>query len=62
MSELAKGFNCETCGKFHQFSMYVYAHMRDPLTHHCECGAKHSIFMATAKQTKKGRAKKAVRS
>lgn len=54
----AKGFTCGTCGKFHEFPMYVFAHMRQVIVHDCDCGAKHSIVMATARQTKKGKVKK----
>ncbi len=53
--KVAKGFNCETCGKWHDYAMYVYAHTRDVLLHNCDCGAKHSIVMLTAKQTMAGK-------
>ena len=57
--ELPKGFACETCGKFHSYSLYVYAHVRDVLKHVCDnCGAKHSIVNLSAKQTAKGRVPK----
>lgn len=56
---IRQGFNCETCGKWHQFSMYVFAHSRDVLKHKCDnCGAEHSIVMMHAKQTKKGKSGK----
>ena len=59
MTETAKGFNCETCNQWHDFSLYVYAHSRDRLVHTCDkCGAKHSVVMMSAKQTKKGKIKK----
>jgi len=55
MTDTAKGFKCETCGLWHPFSMYVYAHTRDVLKHVCyNCGAKHTIINLHAKQTKKG--------
>jgi hypothetical protein len=40
---MSKGFNCE-CGKYHQFSVYVFAHTHVELTHTCDCGRKHMIF------------------
>ena len=50
------GFHCEWCGEWHKFSIYVYAHMRDVLTHTCKfCGAKHEIVMMSAGMSKKGR-------
>lgn len=52
---LPKGFNCETCGKWHDFSMYVYAHTTVTLKHKCDCGAEHKIINLTAEQTKKGK-------
>ena len=56
MSTTPKGYNCETCDIWHEFPMYVYAHMRVVLKHKCDnCGAVHSIVMGTAKQSKKGR-------
>lgn len=50
------GFNCETCGMWHKFDAYVYAHTRDLLQHTCKwCGAEHSIIMLSASQTKQGK-------
>jgi transcription elongation factor Elf1 len=52
---MTKGFNCETCGKYHAFPMYVFAHMRDLLLITCDkCGAKHEVVMADAKQVTAG--------
>lgn len=50
-----KGFACATCGKFHEFSGWVYAHWRERLTHTCECGARYSICRGRAIQTKRGK-------
>jgi hypothetical protein len=49
MGDLPKGFKCKSCGTFHEFSMWVYAHWRDILTHNCECGATHSIRIGKAR-------------
>lgn len=39
------GFNCQTCGKRHDFSMYVIAHASDLLRHRCDlCAAVHDIL------------------
>jgi len=41
--ETPKGFYCK-CEVFHAFDFYVYAHMKDRLTHTCKyCGAQHTI-------------------
>jgi len=56
MKDLPKGFDCKTCGKFHRFDPYVFAHSRDLLVHTCDnCGAKHEIIMFHATQKKKGK-------
>lgn len=56
--ETPKGFTCETCGTFHKYALYVYAHTRDIITHTCDCGAKHNIIMLHASQIKKGKKQK----
>jgi len=38
-----KGFVCSRCDKYHDFSMYVFAHWNQELEHKCDCGARHSI-------------------
>lgn len=44
------GFNCETCGTFHAYSVYALAHCDVELMHTCStCGAQHSILDCTAK-------------
>lgn len=42
-----KGYTC-TCGKYHKFPMYVYAHPTDELIHKCDCGRKVTIYDTTA--------------
>lgn len=34
MTELSKGFTC-TCGEYHKFPGYVYAHWHEYLFFHC---------------------------
>ena len=59
MREPAKGYNCKTCGKWHDFSPYVYAHSFVDLTHKCDdCGAEYRIRNCTARQIKKGKVRK----
>ena len=59
--ETPKGHNCETCGVFHDWPGYVYAHTREVITHTCDvCGAKTKIVMCHARQSKKGKTTKAV--
>lgn len=59
MPKTARGFSCEWCGKEHKFTAYVYAHMREPLVHMCSnCGATHTIIMATAKLASEGEKEK----
>jgi len=44
MSDKPKGFTCE-CGKVHEFSLYVFAHCGETLTHKCEkCSREHEIW------------------
>jgi transcription elongation factor Elf1 len=58
--DLPKGFACETCNKWHDYGMYVYAHWTDILRHQCDnCGAEHSIVKGQAWLKKKGRVPKA---
>lgn len=52
------GYKCSTCGKDHKYPAYVYAHWHEPLTHECECGAKHEIVQGKARQVRKGKAPK----
>jgi len=57
------GYNCETCGKYHEYPMYVYAHSREVLIATCDnCGAKHEIIMFNAKQIESGDAEKRKRN
>lgn len=46
--ELAKGFACTKCGKFHAFPAYVFSHWHDLLTHKCDCGMSHDILEGLA--------------
>lgn len=55
MSEIAKGYTCKTCGKFNEFSAYVYSHWYETLTHICDCQAKHDIRRGIAVQISKGK-------
>ncbi len=55
MTDAAKGFNCETCDKWHVFGIYVMAHWSDVLTHTCDCGAKHTICAGRVRQFKPGK-------
>lgn len=49
------GFSCTTCKKQHRFSVYVFGHMNEHLTHTCDqCGAQHDIFQGQAKLTRAG--------
>lgn len=48
-------FKCQTCGKEHPFSVWVYGHMDERLKHKCECGAEHAIYRLRANQTRPGR-------
>ena len=51
-----RGFSCQWCGKQHHFSGYVYAHMRETLTHTCDyCGAEHEVVMCTVGMKVAGR-------
>jgi predicted nucleic acid-binding Zn ribbon protein len=53
----AEGYSCKTCGTFHKFTPYVYAHMRDELIHNCDCcEARHSIMNGHAEMVMPGRA------
>ena len=52
---IKKGFNCKTCGRWHNFGPYVAAHSRFQLTHTCQCGAKHVVHDYQVTQVKKGR-------
>lgn len=55
-TKLQKDFKCETCGKQHHFSAYVFAHWDETLLHTCDgCGAKHDIFRGNAKLVTAGR-------
>ena len=56
--EMPTGYECATCGKRHNYPAYVYAHWNEPLTHECECGAKHSVCRGKASPVRKGKAKK----
>lgn len=48
---LPKGFNCH-CGKYHQFSSYVYAHWKVRLRHVCEdCGTVSDLIRGTVRVT-----------
>lgn len=50
-----RGFNCTTCGEFHVFSAYVYAHAHNVLTHTCgQCGANHEVLNFRAVQITPG--------
>lgn len=51
-NDVPKGFACTACGKFHEFSFYVYAHTRDKLVHTCDCGARHTIVNLRASPEK----------
>jgi len=43
-----EGFDC-TCGEFHKYPLYVYAHTGERLTFTCpKCGIKYIIFGLTA--------------
>ena len=56
VSEIAKGYFCKTCDKWHEFSAYVYAHSFVRLMHKCDdCGAEHKILNCKAKQIKRGK-------
>ena len=58
MSDMPEGFNCATCGKRHEFGMYVAAHWDELLTHTCDsCGAQHHVQRGVAEQIKAGNAK-----
>lgn len=35
--KLTKGYTCK-CGKFNLFSLWVFAHWDELITHKCECG------------------------
>ncbi len=37
-AKMPKGFKCVGCGTFHKFTVYVWAHWHERLTHTCECG------------------------
>ena len=55
-----KGYTC-ACGKYNEFSMYVFAHWHDLLTHACDCGRKNKIMRGYAtigRLTKKQTTKK----
>lgn len=54
-SKTPKSFTCETCKTEHQLPGYVFAHWDEPLTHTCDCGAKHRLIRGQATQTKKGK-------
>ncbi len=40
--KLPKRFTCE-CGKFHEFSVWVYAHWDNVVWNRCECGRQNTI-------------------
>ena len=44
IKETPKGFTCSACGRFHEYTAYVYAHCEIDLEHTCGCGAKHTIL------------------
>ena len=57
-AELPKDYNCTSCGRFHEFPAYVYAHWRDVLAHKCEgCGQEHEIICGAASKPEPERKK-----
>lgn len=43
------GFNCNTCHKFHEDSMYIKTHREEKLKHVCDlCGAVHGLWRGHA--------------
>lgn len=54
--ELAKGYACHTCGEWHAFPAYVYAHWDLLIKHTCDrCGALHDIVRGHADLIEAGR-------
>ena len=48
---LAKGFTCK-CGKYHAFSVYVYAHWQETLIYTCpKCGERYEVCEGIASIT-----------
>lgn len=46
--KLSEGFTC-VCRTYHPYSLYVFAHWRETLTHTCEtCGAVYTLSMGRA--------------
>lgn len=37
-----KGYTC-LCGKFNEFSAWVYAHWNEEIAHTCDCGRKNIL-------------------
>jgi transcription elongation factor Elf1 len=51
MSKLPKGFTCR-CGRYEEFSVYVYAHWNEELKFTCEkCGRVYAVYAGQARLT-----------
>lgn len=49
-----KGFNCTLCGKFHEFTAYVFAHWTTKLYHRCDkCLVVHMLQCGVATKSRK---------
>ncbi len=42
MSGLERGYTCK-CKRAQLFTLYVFAHWNDEITHQCKCGRKNKI-------------------
>lgn len=47
MRSVPKGYHCPTCGTFHEFDAYVYAHTHMLLTHHCGTCGEDNVLRGT---------------
>lgn len=43
MNYLPIGYTCATCGDFHKFSGYIYAHFDEEIVHTCLCGSRSTL-------------------
>jgi hypothetical protein len=46
--ERPKGYTCQSCGRFHEFGVYVQVRWNEKLKHRCECGARYEVMRGKA--------------
>jgi hypothetical protein len=52
---ISTGYNCTSCGKFHEYSAYLVAHRMERIQHTCDlCGAIHTLYDGYAYRWKPG--------